>query len=894
MKGLRDAAPLLGVDDDAFLNTCADVARVLRAATGEHGDIEIHVATNRITVGDDVAFKSEAKENNVAFDLFRQGLRRVVFKPGLSDDEVHTFVVRFAECRSADQIDEDFVTTLWREQLPNIQYIALDGFTEKIFMSEQAFVAAFEGAILDVMPGLLEMAEDDEGDREPRPIETLDDAGAAGRIDTLTIRMRKQLEQEAPPVVERLNATDAADAYDHTLHLLCSLAAKHPSPLTVEELQDLLVRLLVSYLDLKEWQRFADALRTVRGLVEAADGFADAQVAIRLRELYEALAGGALLEPLAEHLDPEQTDFTAWCRWHFVTAKLLKAPELLQAINRVRNRAGVDFLKDLLRRQGTESLDPWAERLRDPNPGVVLEVLEVILGSDLGPQARPLFLETLRHDAAEVRAKAVEGLSGDYDLSVREALLPLLKDPSPQVRRAIVARFVLFNDRSVSPYLASAVRSSQFYEFEEDEQRLYFEALARLGGSRFLDVFREMLQLEDDDGGLMSRFLKREKSAIADNPTRRAAISGLAAMGGPAAKDAENLIRTVRRKADLSLGSHCDVTLKLAQRGEGGGAAEAADVTGPKPRAPLADVSVGQGRMGERQLFAPSLLQVTPPARPSPKALDPVAAAVAERPAPARAEPLPAEPTVPAAAPSPITGMTGPIDGIEPPLLREGEHFLAADRRRLRAEPGDLSGGRFRLTGIRAALVGPPEARSSARATSPPRAVLPVRVVEKQSTGSGEDFSHSPDATLDDILMSYLSAAERPAPEPGPPTRPAQPIPAFETPKMSAPVLGAATPAPDTASLGPAPTPPPRPSTAPPSVVPAVAFDPIPHAVDEDPFALPVGTPVPVQAENETPAQPPPLPPPLPSEAEEEKGDEEEKNPSSSLDSLLQDFLTDE
>ncbi len=948
MKGLRDAAPLLGVNDETFDKACGEIASTLRGATGEFGDIELQVATNRITVGEDIAFRSEAKENNVAFDLFRQGLRRIIFKPGLTDEEVTTFVIRFAECRSADQVDEDFVSTLWREQLPNIQYIALDGFTEKIFMSEADFVGAFRGVIDDVVPGLTTMEELDPGDEAARARETQADAQATESADTWSIRLRKQLVDDGPPLVQEFRAADdELDCFDHLAHLLGCLMVKHPSPLSLESIAEAITRLLVAYLEKEAWERFADATRTLRQLIEQAETF-DATVAVRLRQLYEAIAGDSLVESVAHTLDPENTDYTAWCRWHFVSAGVLKAPALLTIINRATNPPGVDFLKDLLRRQGTESLDPWVERLKDPNAGVVLEVLDVILGSDLGVQARPMFIETLKHQAPEVRAKAVEGLSGTYDLTVREALLPLLRDPSSKVRKAIVSRFVAFKDKSVATYLGSAIRSSLFFEFDEDEQRLYFEALAKLGGARFMDVYREQLHIDDGGGGgFVGKLLKRGQSTLADNPTRRAAVSGLAAMGS---KDALNLIAEVKKRADLNLGSHCDVSIRLAQRGDAGGAVEALDSSAPKAAEPEEDVGIGESRMGERLVFLPTAMRVAPPTRVRPAGAPPrqeaAPAPAAEAPAPA-AEPTAEVAPQPAAAPvAPAPALDLPLG--ERPILRDGEIFLPDDRRRLKAEPGEAADNRFRLTGVRGVLVGPPaSAAAQTRATEPPKPVMPVRIVERSTPTAHADWTHQPDTTVEDILQSYLTGgpapveppASEPPPEPAtseppvapplvapdseaptglfPLTPPPLTTPPVTAPPVTAPPLTAPplTPPPLTAppltpppltgsgpttpplasepltppplaagaSVGPSPTPPPRPSTAPPSMPPPL-YD-MDAPVPEPEAPLFANAPSPAQAEDVVVE--PDLLAPEPSEAAQA----EAAAPSATVDDMLKDFL---
>ncbi|MCB9542442.1 MAG: HEAT repeat domain-containing protein [Myxococcales bacterium] len=767
LKRIRDAAPLVDTDPPGFQAAVADIATRLQEATGQAGEIELTISTNRISLGEAEVFKSEARTQNLAFDIFRQGLRRLTFKPGLTADEVHAFVVAFAENRSADQIDEDFVSTLWRESLPNIAYLAIDGFTERIFMSEERFVSAFRAVIDDLMPGLVGLPEEDPGDEHPRERVAVDSGARVDGADLEQRKLRHAMAEAAPAVIAAL-ARDAelGPPTERVVELLARLMVKDPSPLADDDLATVIVRVLAAWLEHRAWPAFADAVRSLRALVEAADRFPP-PVAARLAAMKHAIAGRALVEQVAHHQDPENTDFTAWARWHFATARALAAPDLLELIDACHNPAGVAFLKDLLRRQGTESLDPWAERLRDPNPGVVLEVIEVIVGSDLSEQARPLLMETMKHPSPEVRAAAAEGLAGAYDLAVRESLLPFLKDPAPVVRRAVVTRFLAAGDRSVSPYLASTIRADIFPGFDEDEQRLYFEALARLGGARFVDVFEHALGLDDEGGGdLLSRFFKRGSQALIDTPTRRGAVSGLGILGS---REALALIRKVHARADLSLAAHCDVVLRLAARGEAAGEAPA-DIA-PSRAAPLEAVEVGRDKMGSRLLFEPAALAVAAPEAPREARPARAPATAPSKPA----EPRAAEPRAPE-RPRRAEGRRPPAARARRPPAPAPRRALPRHRRRPPRRRRPLEGGGWRIEILDAALVGPPETAPTRRPTRPP---VPVRVVEKRPVPTAVDYSHQPEAGLEDILRSYLGAdSDGPAPIDGDdaPARPRPPL----------------------------------------------------------------------------------------------------------------------
>lgn len=827
VRRLRDLTSAEAPSGDERRAGIEEVGRALRAVAGEHGDIELVVGTNRITFGDDAVYKSDARENNLAFELFRQGLRRITFRAGLTDEEIETFVRHFAECREIEKVDEDFVSTLWRESLPGVHYVAIDGFTEKIFMADEAFTSTFRAVIEDVCPGLLEMAEEDEADLQPRPRVGLDTGPAVtSGLDQLRATSKTLVPTAGQLRTQMRAAHEGTRPLAHLLELLAAVAVKAPCALPDEETGHALLAILDAFYAGDGPQAFADAART---LLTVTDPLVAAQTpqGERVRAVRAVIAGRPALGMVARHYTSERPEVTAWLRWYFVTAGALSAPDLLGLINTTPAGAALDFLKDLLRRQGTSSLEPWAERLRDDNPGVVLEVLEVILGSELGDQAQPLLLELLRHSVPEVRARAIDGLRGAYSQPLRQALLPLLRDPSAAVRRAVMSRFAQAGDTSVATYVAATIKSPMFLEFDDDEQRQFFESLSLLGGERFIDVYRERLNLEEAQQTGLGRLLRRGGGTLYDTTVRRAALAGLGLLASP---PAIALIRECHAKADLELAAQCDVALRMATRG-GGERPKPVPVAAQVPSGEdsAAVVAAGADKLGTRTLFEAAPFRVEPP--PKPRHVAPVSTRPPEAPEPMRG-----------------AGPTGPLPAVPParaqlsfselPLLAEGEVFLAEDERRLRAEPGQSEDGRFVLTSPRAALIGvPTQAAVEAPAAAAPAASASAprgapRVVEKAARPAAHsDWTHQPDATLADILSSYLdeedaarAAAKPAAPPPEPPPRPARPA-TGSLPPPPRPAIGSLPPPPRPAT---APLPPP-----PPAAPPATSDAAKPAAIDD-------------------------------------------------------------
>ncbi|MEE2787516.1 MAG: HEAT repeat domain-containing protein [Myxococcota bacterium] len=758
LKKMRDVAGLYETEREQFQAALPKISEALRRILGEFGEFELNVSTNRIMLNEDEVYKSEARSNNLAFDLFRQGLRRIGFRPGLSDEEVASFMTRFADCRTADQIDEDFVTLMWQDSTANITVLAIDNYTEKIFMSETEFVASFRSVLDDVAPGLTTMDDEDVPDVEPRNRVELDASIATDKADLEQRKARKFFEQaqEEGTRAQLRTPTDLRGATDHLTYLLvCQILERHGA-LSTAELQGIIVRILTGYLEAANWQGFADALRSLHLVFEALESLGPI-LAERVSRVRRVVSGRDMAEQIAEHLDPEQTNFTAWTRWFYTTEEQLTAPAILELINTCANSAGVDWLKDLLRRQSTESLDPWVERLRDPNPRIVIEVIEVITSSELGPQAKPLLVEALRHDESEVRACALNALKGTYDQAVRQEMLPLLKDPDSTVRRLVIERFIDAKDRSVSPYLANMIKSGEVDAFEEDEQRKLFVGLARLGGEAFFSLFKDQLQLDERRIG---RFLKRKEAALSDSTIRRAAISALGTIGS---SQSSALIQDVKRRADLALAAHCDVVIRLANRKTTDDVEHTETDMGQRDR--IEDVNVGRHRMGDAVLFTLEELgfeRLVDTETAPPDILAPISPTHPPQ-APAVSEVRAIEDGPPRIQPTPRVGVVGANA-----LLTEEDVLSPWDRIKLGASPSTLRSERFELQDIDLVMTGVQPGPSPRRQVDP--SLPPMRIIERSKAPKDERAGRammnakpamSPDVpdlsgSMDDILKNYV------------------------------------------------------------------------------------------------------------------------------------------
>jgi hypothetical protein len=787
VRRLRDLTSAEAPTGDERQAGIEEVGHALRAVAGEHGDIELVVGTNRITFGDDAVYKSDARENNLAFELFRQGLRRITFRSGLTDEEIETFVRHFAECREIEKVDEDFVSTLWRESMPGVHYVAIDGFTEKIFMADEAFTSTFRAVIDDVCPGLLEMAEEDEADLQPRPRQVLDAGpGVSAGLDQLRATSKALATTGSRLRTQMRAAQEGALPLEHLLELLAAVAVKSPCALPDDEAGHALLTTLDAFYAGHGPQAFADAARTVLAVTDAARGCPDptrgagprrarsdrraARLGHGRASLRQRSAGGHRLAALVFHF----------------TAGVLTAPDLLGLINSPRlPGAALAFLKDLLRRQGTSSLEPWAERLRDDNPGRRAR----------GPRGHPRQRARGPGAAApprtpcaipssDVRSRAIDGLRGAYSAAAPAgAPAAPARSVASAVRRAVLSRFALAADASVATYVAATIKAPMFLEFDDDEQRAVLRE--PLVSARGRAVHRGLPGTSAPRGSRSSPGIGQAPAARRrcplrhHGPPRRARGPRACSLRPRRTRPHSRVPRQGRSRARGAV-RRCTAHGDPGRSGErrrrrhrrGGHRV-------PCREDSAAVVAAGADKLGSRARLRDCAASGRATRQASAGTAAPCGVDARRR----RLWSRWGGRADTALRRDPAGGCALPLS--ELPLLADGEVFLADDERRLRAEPGHVEDGRFTLTSPRVALVGAPATTTAqalpAAAIAPTPSRTAARVVERTAPAAGHaDWTHQPDATLADILSSYLDD-EGPAPSETPPRVPAptaKPVPA--------------------------------------------------------------------------------------------------------------------
>ncbi|NLE74177.1 MAG: hypothetical protein GX604_06085 [Actinobacteria bacterium] len=108
--------------EGGFQQLIAAMDRALAAAS----PLKLIIHDTNISVGDEAVYTGDPGSDNLAFVLFRDGLRELIFYPEIPQDELLLLVDAIANVDSIDRWDHDLVTTLWEADFLHIDYVVAD------------------------------------------------------------------------------------------------------------------------------------------------------------------------------------------------------------------------------------------------------------------------------------------------------------------------------------------------------------------------------------------------------------------------------------------------------------------------------------------------------------------------------------------------------------------------------------------------------------------------------------------------------------------------------------------------------------------------------------------------------------------------------------------------
>jgi hypothetical protein len=550
---------LYGANNDIAKRLSSDLFRKLEAHLEEHGEVALGVGEFRVRCEHAVVYASEDRNDSLAFLLYRDGIRRLSFHPGIEASELTAFLGCLNHVAQISGEQDDLVTLFWEQDFHAIRYFAIE--------------------------------ELDAGSNYPKLSEQLASGELAGSASSGAGAERVSLDLEQPvttvPVevcrltdedVERLRAELAEEEGNSFPHLVSELAIE----LTLlEDDEDTRAELASGLRDIVDGLIAKGELMDVVSVHEHLDGlqrmlFAGEQSVGALSEgLRHTLAEPARVERLLSKIDkfanPTPNALTAF----LARLGLATEPAVLAWMGRFQSPAYRRAVTRALLSTddgGLEAMRAGLEHVaREPTPVDPLQhhhyVREILhaLSQHPGKVAVPLLERFLRSNDATTRRESFAAISRYPDDRVNELAMDRLFDPDPSIRTTALDTIVRRGTEGIGfELLQLALRDPRVAPLRLREKRRLFAAVAKLCGQKAFSTIAE--RLRGKEAGWFTAKRHREDIEALAHGVRMIGSDDARALLAELARSAPRVIRIVCAKELEAMGAPA-VDPRLATKG---------------------------------------------------------------------------------------------------------------------------------------------------------------------------------------------------------------------------------------------------------------------------------------------------------------------------------------
>lgn len=503
-KGMR-ALQMYLPNNPVYQRAIEQLGDAFAPVWGVTGRLVLEIQENDITWEGASVLPSSARGEGLAWQLYKDGLRRLTLLPGCETEEIVRLLESVNRARLlATDASDDLLTLLWEQDFVLISYAFVEVMGEGLEFIQ-------ESPIRDATPAPGQ-AREEAASAAPTPdgLVELDDADSTPYfLDEAETRfIRSELDEEYRRDIRRA----AIDALLDVLETINDAEVRR-------EVVELLESVLPSQLAVGGFAAVAHILRELRVIVARVPGL-DQQLHAAVLSFEERLSQPEILEQLFRALEDgrggSDEDVGAVLRELKPTALPVILAHLGRTLDANVRRILAASADDLARAQPAL----LAAVLDDGGDESVESALEVVARLRL----QPLLPRVIRHltgGAPPIRHAAVRSLAQLATPTAIDALERALADEDRTVRQAALAAILeRGGSGGAQDQLEAILFKGNDLDIDRAERRALFEAYAQLAGPGCLPRLQELLAIK-------GVFLKR--SAPAEH--RACAIYALARVG---------------------------------------------------------------------------------------------------------------------------------------------------------------------------------------------------------------------------------------------------------------------------------------------------------------------------------------------------------------------------
>jgi HEAT repeat protein len=449
-----------------YIKTLEDAYAKFRDFFYYNEELQFKIKQNEIYCGAEQVYGSSEKEDNLAFFFFKDGLREITFKKGLTNDEVEVFLTVITLDFDTEVIDDDIVTLFWEKDFQNIQYVVDDA----VLADEDEYNPAVVKEIKEetTAPDNLMQAYEDAFSESDKIKET----SIIPLSDKDLQALLKEFEKDSQEKLGKLV---------NILFEMMYLAE------TRQDFEDISLFLMnsVDYAVLRgDIHIVTDILSRLKTLLENKNISDDIKKYIDKIMLF---AGSeSVINHIGELLDSGQDiDEKAFDDFVRFLDKNAIAP-FIKILGELKNIHPRKIVINALTYLGPKDIIMLSSGLNDTRWYVVRNIIH-ILRKIADKRSVDFLLKTVKHGDNRVKIEVIRALGELGGAGVIVALREALEDPEVQVRIAALKALGNIRSEAAKRIILDKIKDKNFKDKEFAEKKDYFETLAKWKDDEIFD-----------------------------------------------------------------------------------------------------------------------------------------------------------------------------------------------------------------------------------------------------------------------------------------------------------------------------------------------------------------------------------------------------------------------
>ena len=456
----------------------------------EHERLVVRVDEDHLWLGDAEVYRSESRNDSLAFLFFKDGVREITFLPGLESEELEKFLGVLQRARKLVPEGDDLLTVLWEADLRFFEYQYVDLLAEGVSLPEAGagntqaeLQRALEGEDEEIA-AQAERPESGAAEEQPAP-QTVKQDDFNPTLYSLDRREMEKLQAELKKEAQRDTRADVLNALFDRL--------EEP---TNRERQSKILRilstLLPNFLSRGALVPATGVLQELRRL-ESSPGIFDEQRIRESRAILDRISAPEAIQELIQALFDGTIRASASQLSGFL--QFLRggalAP-LLRASETVAHKELQAVLRKAVHGIADRNRSSVVKILEEDDPVLAAGAARLAGDMQIG-DAAPGLTRLLAHPDAAVRLAAVEAAVTLKASTVAAALVKTLEDPEREVRIAAAKALGALQYRPSAKALGSIVKGRAIRVADISEKVAVFEAFGIVAEADGLDVLDELL-----------------------------------------------------------------------------------------------------------------------------------------------------------------------------------------------------------------------------------------------------------------------------------------------------------------------------------------------------------------------------------------------------------------